>query len=132
MLLDTLKVDLNRTSPVAIQTPVMGMSVGGSEYGLPLFRVDGRGAEPSGYPSSDLIYDGYITFSNNSGQSVEDAVVIDYALGEEDGEAAKFYYLEEKFGQRDVDWFLEKQELVSDEILRHILMQTFFGKDAQG
>ena len=67
MLLDTLKVDLNRTSPVAIQTPEMGMSVGGSEYGLPLSRADGQGAEPAGYPSSDLIYDGYITFSNNSG-----------------------------------------------------------------
>jgi hypothetical protein len=25
-----------------------------------------------------------------------------------------------------------KQELVSDEILRHMLMQTFFGKDAPG
>jgi hypothetical protein len=25
------------------------------------------------------------------------------ALEEEDGEAAEFYYLEEKFGQRDVD-----------------------------
>ncbi len=103
MLLDTLKVDLNRTSPVAIQTPKMGMSVGGSEYGLPLSRVDGQGAEPSGYSPSDLIYDGYITFSNNSGQSIKDAVVIDYALGEEDGEAAEFYDLEEKFGQRDVD-----------------------------
>jgi hypothetical protein len=60
--------------------------------------VDARVAEPSGYPSSDLIYDGYITFSNNSGLSIEDAIVIDYALGEEDGEAAKFYYLEEKSG----------------------------------
>jgi len=115
MLLDTLKVGINRTSPVAIQTREMGRSVGGSEYGLPLSRADGQGAEPSGYSSSDLIYDGYITFSNNSGQSIEDAVVIDYALGEEDGEAAEFYYLEEKFGQRDADWFLEKQELVSDE-----------------
>lgn len=28
--------------------------------------------------------------------------VIDYALGEEDGEASEYYYLEEKFGQRDV------------------------------
>ena len=99
MLLDTLKVGINRTSPVAIQTREMGRSVGGSEYGLPLSRADGH----------------YITFSNNSGQSIEDAVVIDYALGEEDGEAAEFYYLEEKFGQRDADWFLEKQELVSDE-----------------
>ena len=98
MLLDTLKVDLNRTSPVAIQTPEMGMSVGGSHYGLPLSRVDGQGAEPSGYPSSNLIYNGYITFSNNSGLSIEDAVVIDYALGKEDGEAAKFYYLKEKSG----------------------------------
>jgi hypothetical protein len=58
MLLDTLKVDLNRTSPVAIQIPEMGMSVGGSEYVLPLSRADGQGAEPSGYPSSNLIYDG--------------------------------------------------------------------------
>ena len=81
MLLDTLKVGINRTSPGAIQTLEMGRSVGGSEYGLPLSRADGQGAEPAGYPSSDLIYDGYITFSNNSGLSIEDAIVIENALG---------------------------------------------------
>jgi len=60
-------------------------------------------------------YDGYITFSNNSGQSIEDAIIIDYAQGEEDGEASEYYYLQEKFGQIDVDWFLESQELVTEE-----------------
>jgi hypothetical protein len=60
-------------------------------------------------------YDGYITFSNNNGQSIEDAIIIDYAQGEEDGEASEYYFLQEKFGQIDVDWFLESQELVTEE-----------------
>jgi hypothetical protein len=114
-LLDTLRVDMNRTLPGAMQTLEQGRSVGGSEYGLPFSRTDGQGAETAGNQSSDLLYDGYITFSDNSGRSIEDAVVIENALSEEDGVASEYYYLEEKFGQRDVDWFLENQELVSEE-----------------
>ncbi len=115
MLLDTLKVDMNRTPPGAMHYMELGLVAGSSKYGMPLSQMNGQGAEPAGYPSSDLIYDGYITFSDNSGQSTEDAIVIENALGEEDGVAAEYYYLEEKFGQRDVDWFLESQEFVSED-----------------
>ena len=115
MLLDTLKVDMNRTPPGAMHYMELGLGAGSSKYGMPLSQMNDQGAEPAGNQSSDLLYDGYITFSDNSGQSIEDAIVIDYAMGEEDGVAAEYYYLEEKFGQRDVDWFLESQELVSEE-----------------
>ncbi|NTV27756.1 MAG: hypothetical protein HGA93_03635, partial [Methanothrix sp.] len=98
MLLDTLNVDMNRTLPGAMHYMELGPRAGGSKYGLPFSRANGQGAEPAGNQTSDLIYDGYITFSDNSGQSIEDAVVIDYALGEEDGVASEYYYLEEKFG----------------------------------
>jgi len=115
ILLDTLKVDMNRTPPGATHYMELGLSAGGSKYGQPLSQMNGRGAEPEGNQSSDLLYDGYVTFSDNSGQSIEDAVVIENALGEEDGLAAEYYYLEEKFGQRDADWFLESQEFVSED-----------------
>jgi hypothetical protein len=61
MLLDTLKVELNPGAGILQGT---GPSAEGSEFGVPLSRTDGRPAEPAvGWPS-DLVYDGYITFSD--------------------------------------------------------------------
>lgn len=115
VLLDTLKVDMNRTAQGAAQTPPPVQSAGERELGLPLLREDGSGADLPSSRNFDLLFEGYITFSDNSGQSIEDAVVIENALNEEDGVAAEYYYLEEKFGPRDVDWFLKSQELVTEE-----------------
>jgi hypothetical protein len=112
MLLDTLKVELN---PGAGILQGAGPSAEGSEFGMPLSRADGRPAEPAVSLPSDLVYDGYITFSDNGGRSIEDAIVIENAFAEEDGVAAEYYYLEERYGRRDVDWSMISQGLVSEE-----------------
>jgi tetratricopeptide (TPR) repeat protein len=62
----------------------------------------------------DLSYS-HITFSNNSGQSNEDAVIIMNATGEEDGVGSEYYYLEKRFGKQGVDWEMEMQSLIGGE-----------------
>ena len=112
MLLDTLKVELKSGAGILQGA---GSSAEGSEFGVPLSQVNGSPAEPAVSRPSDLVYDGYITYSDNGGRSIEDAIVIENAFAEEDGVAAEYYYLEEKYGLRDVDWSLISQDLVSEE-----------------
>jgi tetratricopeptide (TPR) repeat protein len=61
----------------------------------------------------DLTYS-HIVFSENGGQSMEDAVIIMNAKGDMEGVGAEYYYLEKKFGRNGVDWDLISQSLVSD------------------
>lgn len=61
----------------------------------------------------DLSY-AHISFSENSGQSMEDAIIIMNATGEDDGVGSEYYYLEEKFGDA-VLWGQISQSLVGDE-----------------
>ena len=61
----------------------------------------------------DLTY-AHISFSENSGQSIEDAIIIMNATGEEDGVGSEYYYLEKRFGDA-VRWGQISQSLVEDE-----------------
>lgn len=51
------------------------------------------------------------TWSENSGESLADAVVID-APSEAAGVRAEYRWLEEHYGRRGVDWELEMQALL--------------------
>jgi len=62
----------------------------------------------------DLTYS-HISFSENNGESVDDAIIIMNATGEEDGVGSEYYYLEKRFGKQEVDWELEMQSLVGGE-----------------
>lgn len=55
----------------------------------------------------------HITFLDNSGESPENAVIIQNARGEQDGVASEYYYLDIKFGRRGRDWQLSSQSLIS-------------------
>lgn len=65
----------------------------------------------------DLSY-AHISFSDNSGQSMEDAIVIMNATGEDDGLGSEYYYLEKRFGGDAVRWGDISQSLVGDEMGR--------------
>lgn len=71
-------------------------------------------AEEEWNRTQDLAYS-HISFSNNSGESIEDAIVIINATGEEDGVNSEYYYLEKRFGIQEIDWELVSQSLLSGE-----------------
>ena len=71
-------------------------------------------AEEAWNRTQDLAYS-HISFSNNSGESIEDAIVIINATGEEDGVDSEYYYLEKRFGIQEIDWELVSQSLLSGE-----------------
>lgn len=50
-----------------------------------------------------------VIYSNNKGESVEDAIVIDGVTHHFEGVRAEYQYLSDKFGRRGIDWDLEKQ-----------------------
>jgi len=52
-----------------------------------------------------------ITFSGGPGDTPETAVVISGAPNSMAGISAEYYYLEKKFGQRNVDWKLKRQSM---------------------
>jgi hypothetical protein len=56
-----------------------------------------------------------VTFSNNSGDSQEDAVKILEARNEGEGTAAEYWFLSLKFGVRGKDWNLVIQSLLEDK-----------------
>lgn len=90
-------------------------SIETSKYGIPITATESNGQESADIPNSGgLTYDDHITFSDNSGQSIDDAIVIQNAKGEDDGVASEYYYLEQKYGERKVDWDLEYQSLVNE------------------
>ncbi len=56
-----------------------------------------------------------VTWSDNSGESLEDAVVIRDAPNEASGVQAEYRWLEEHYGRRGVDWDLQMQALLMPE-----------------
>ena len=56
-----------------------------------------------------------ISFSKNSGESMEDAIIIMGAKGEKDGIDSEYKYLESKYGLKEIDWELELQSLLSEK-----------------
>lgn len=71
--------------------------------------------EPIEQQTADLIYRGYITFSNNRGESIDDAISIYNAKTDSEGVVSEYYYLEWRFGERGVDWELDQQFLLQEE-----------------
>ena len=71
-------------------------------------RVNSRAVGPL---NENLTYNGYITFSNNSGESIDDAIVIHNAKTDQEGVDAEYYYLEGRLGKKGVDWSLDQQYL---------------------
>jgi hypothetical protein len=61
---------------------------------------------------ADLEYNGRVTFSNNSGLSQDDAIVIMNAVSDSEGVDAEYYYLEQRYGDRPEDWDLISQALL--------------------
>lgn len=56
-----------------------------------------------------------ITYSNNKGESQEDAIVISGANNHFQGVRAEYAHLEQNFGVRDKDWTLESKILLEDK-----------------
>jgi hypothetical protein len=110
-LLDALRVDY---APLGNVEPSANIS----DYGTPYYSTSDNFTEgyapPEIHSSGGLIYNGYITFSNNGGESYDDAIVILNAKTDKEGIDSEYYYLEERFGRRGVDWDLDQQYL-SDE-----------------
>lgn len=52
-----------------------------------------------------------ITYEENSGDSIENAIVIHGALNEKEGVYAEYEYLSKKFGERGKDWKLVQQSV---------------------
>jgi tetratricopeptide (TPR) repeat protein len=75
-------------------------------------------AEEALATASDLTYS-HIVFSENRGESIEDAVVIMNAESDRDGVGAEYYYLGKKFGKDAVNWNLISQSLISDKAGRY-------------
>ncbi len=50
------------------------------------------------------IEEGLITFSNNSGTSMEDAIIVKGASNMFESKEARYGYLNKKYGVMDVDW----------------------------
>jgi len=107
-LLDTLQVNY---TPLGHKEPQANIS----KYGTPYYSNSDNfteGYEPSEtYTPENLPNKGYITFSNNSGESFEDAIVILNAKTDSEGVDSEYHYLEERFGKRGVDWDLDQQYL---------------------
>jgi hypothetical protein len=55
-----------------------------------------------------------VVYRGGSGKSINDAVEIQGAANTDEGIAKEYQYLSKKFGQRGVDWQLEKQTLIED------------------
>jgi len=53
-----------------------------------------------------------ITFEGGIGNTLESAIVINGATNGNIGVAAEYYYLDERFGRRKIDWQLEHQTLL--------------------
>ncbi|TFF98167.1 MAG: hypothetical protein EU547_02235 [Promethearchaeota archaeon] len=54
-------------------------------------------------------------YSENSGNSMEDAIFISEAQNEQEGVQAEYSYLKEILGERDKDWKLKLQSLHSKD-----------------
>ena len=56
-----------------------------------------------------------VTYSNNTGNTIKDAIVISDVESHTEGINAEYSYIEEQFGEKGVDWNLVKQFLLSEE-----------------
>ncbi|MHA2073400.1 MAG: hypothetical protein ACW97X_02140 [Candidatus Hodarchaeales archaeon] len=56
-----------------------------------------------------------VTYSDNEGMSIEDAILITDVNDHFAGIEAEYLYIENKFGKRGVDWSLIKQELLNQK-----------------
>ncbi|MHA2304823.1 MAG: hypothetical protein ACXACU_05465 [Candidatus Hodarchaeales archaeon] len=56
-----------------------------------------------------------VTYSDNEGMSIEDAILITDVNDHFAGIEAEYLYIENKFGERGVDWSLIKQELLNQK-----------------
>ena len=54
------------------------------------------------------------TFSEKSGESFNQAILIGGVQTQRDGMAAEYHYISGKFGTRGKDWFLLRQTILSD------------------
>jgi hypothetical protein len=111
-LLDTLQVDY---APLGHSEPQANIS----EYGTPYYITSDNFSKENElsetYPSENLTYKGYITFSNNTGESIDDAIIIRNAKTDLEGVDAEYYYLGERFGEKGIDWNLDQQYLNDEE-----------------
>ena len=114
-LLDTLQVDYEPLDNIELQDNI-------SDYGTPYpitISDEDESSEEKELSESDsredLTYKGYITFSNNNGESIDDAIIIRNAKTDLEGIDAEYYYLEKRFGKRGTDWNLDQQSLVNED-----------------
>jgi hypothetical protein len=89
----------------------------GSPYVVPQAKVETSGDNSTNSTNTSgiesLIYNGYITFVDNSGESTENSIKILHAKGEDDGIASEYYYLQSRYGRSKVDWNLSFQSTVA-------------------
>ena len=112
-LLDTLQVDYEPLYNIELQNNM-------NDYGTPYsVTISGESSEEKELSESDssenLTYKGYITFSNNNGESIEDAIIIRNAQTDLEGVDAEYYYLEKRFGKKGPDWNLDQQSLMNED-----------------
>lgn len=56
-----------------------------------------------------------VQFIENTGDSIENAIIITGAANEDEGVASEYIYLSDKFGEQGRDWKLEKQLLLEKD-----------------
>ena len=56
-----------------------------------------------------------VTYSDNEGESIKDAIIIDEVDDHFNGINAEYFYIENKFGTRGINWKLVKQELLNEK-----------------
>jgi len=112
-LLDTLQVDYEPLGNIELQDYISDY---GTPYSITISSESSEEKELSEVDSSEnLTYKGHVTFSNNNGESIEDAIIIHNAQTDLEGVAAEYYYLEERFGEKGTDWDLDQQSLVNED-----------------
>lgn len=87
--------------------------------------------------STDLtLQETEIKFSNNTGSSFHEAIIISGATSRKQGFEAEYQYINDRFGQRSKDWYLLRQTIVYEnnkivdvieiEVRQPISRQIFF------
>jgi hypothetical protein len=114
-LLDTLQVDYEPLDSIELQDNISDY---GTPYSVTISDEDESSEEKElskGDSSENLTYKGYITFSNNNGESIDDAIIILNAQTDLEGVDAEYYYLEKMFGKKGTDWNLDHQSLANED-----------------
>ena len=114
-LVDTLQVDYEPLDNTELQDDISDY---GTPYPITISDEDESSEEKElskGDSSENLTYKGYITFSNNNGESIDDAIIILNAQTDLEGVDAEYYYLEKRFGKKGTDWILDHQSLANED-----------------